>query len=257
MSPVNKTNAMRRVEERIGRELVGFLHEEYHTKRKTLYEIADELEIKRPTLTTWFKRLNIPTRSLSEAAHVRYENTTPEYRRELTRNANKKVSEIIEEGNFWLRGKYGEENNAKKPEARRKISEYKKKHNPMHIEEYAMKMRVSMEQVLRDRATIQELIFKKAIEEKGYFPKFQHAEYKAVIDFAFIDEKIGIEIDGDAHYLNRVVREKDRIRDKGLKNRGWEIIRFSNERIDTDLDNVVKEVVEKVCASRNKGALKC
>lgn len=254
---MNKTKAMRRVEENIGRELIDFLQEEYHGKRKTIYEIADEIKVKRPTLNAWFKRLGIPTRNLSEAAHLRYENTSPEYRREITRNANKRVDEIIREGNFWLRGKFGEDNNAKKPEARRKISEYKKKNNPMHVEKYAMKMRVSMEQVLRDRATKHELLFKEAIEGRGYFPKFQHAEYKAVIDFAFIDEKIGIEIDGDVHYLNQAVREKDRKRDDGLRERGWEIIRFSNERIESDINNVIKEVIDKVSVSENKEAIEC
>lgn len=241
---MNKTKAMLEVEATIGQELIEFLHKEYRENKKTIYEIADEINVKRPTLNAWFTRLKIPTRNFKEAAKIRYEDTSSEYRKALTRNANKRVDEIIAEGNFWLRGKFGEENNAKKPEARRKISEYKKKNNPMHVEEYAMKMRVSMEQVLRDRATEHELIFKKAIEERGYFPKFQHAEYKAVIDFAFIDEKVGIEIDGEVHFDVDNVKEKDIIRDKGLKERGWTIIRISNARVETDIDNVINEVID-------------
>ena len=254
---MNKTKMMRQVENRVGRELSEFLYEEYHTKRKTIHEVANEIEVKTPTLNSWFKKLNIPTRDSSEAAHVRYENTTSEYRRALTESARRKVGEYIAAGDFWLKGKFGEDNNAKRPEARRKISEHMKKNNPMHVEEYAMKMRVSMEQVLRNRATEHELIFKKAIESRGYFPKFQHAEYKAVIDFAFIDEKVGIEIDGKPHYLNQYSREKDKLRDERLRERGWKIIRFSNERIETDIDNVVREVINIVGVGKDREALKC
>lgn len=240
---MNKTEAMLKVEERIGQNLEVFLYEEYHDNRKTVYQIADDLKMNRNTLNAWFYRLKIPTRSGSEAAKLRYEGTTLKDRQEITKNARKKIDEYIKNGDFWLKGRFGEDNNAKCPKARQKISEYKKRNNPMHNEEYAMKMRVSMEQVLRDRATRQELLFKEGIEGIGYLPKFQHAEYKAIIDFAFLDEKLGIEIDGEAHTKIRSVVEKDKIRDKGLKDRGWIILRFPNYRIENDINNVLDEVV--------------
>lgn len=254
---MSKTTAMLRIEKEIGVELRCYLIQEYHQNKKAVGVIADEIGVKRSTLLSWFIRLDIPRRNQSEAAEVRYVGTTVEYRKSLTRNANKTVDEIISKGEFWLRGKFGEENNAKNPEARRKISEFKKRNNPMHIEEYAMKMRKSMEQVLRDRATPQELRFKQGIESREYFPKFQHAEYKAVIDFAFISKKLGIEIDGEPHYLNQFQKEKDRLRDQGLEERGWTIVRYTNDQIESDLDGVLEEVIELVDASERREAYMC
>lgn len=243
---MRKTKYMLRVEESLGLNLEEYLREEYHNNKKTIAEISKDIGVKNATLKSWFGKLGIPTRNLSEAAKVRYEGTSLEYRQNLTRGARKVVDKHIKEGTFWLRGISGEHSPTKRPEVRKKNSEHKKKHNPMFIEKHAMKMRKSMEQVLRDRATIHELLFKEAIEARGYYPKFQHAEYKAVLDFAFIDKKIGIEIDGDVHYLNSTVREKDEIRDKGLKERGWEIIRIPNKTVEVDLDNVIDYVIKIV-----------
>lgn len=243
---MGKTRYMLSVEESIGRKLEEYLQEEYSVRKKTISEISRDIGVKCVTLKSWFTKLGIPTRNLSEAAKLRYEGTTLEYRQNLTSSARKVVDEHIEAGTFWLRGVSGEDSPTKRPEVRKKNSEHKKKHNPMFDEKHAMKMRKSMERVLRDRATEHELIFKKAIEMRGYFPKFQHAEFKAVLDFAFVDKKIGIEIDGDIHYRNKAVREKDDIRDKGLKERGWEIIRISNSAVEDDLESVLDYVIKIV-----------
>lgn len=254
---MKKTPKMHGVEKKFGVDIGEFLYMEYVENKRSITDISEEIQVNPATVSRWFSIFNVPVRDTREAAKARYEYTTETYRKELTKNARKRIDEIIENGDFWLKGKFGDENNAKKPEARRKISEFKKKNNPMRIEEHAMKMRKSMEQILRDRATIQELKFKEKIETKGYFPKFQHAEYKAVIDFAFIDLKIGIEIDGDVHLTNQAVKEKDRIRDEGLRERGWHILRFSNERIDSDIDAVIEEVIEIVRESGSKEAQIC
>lgn len=246
MIPLSKTKYMLRVEESLGRDLKHYLQEEYHNNKKTISQISKDIGVKNPTLKEWFKKLNISTRSTSDAAKLRYEGTSLEYRQRLTSDARKVVDDHIEAGTFWLRGISGEDSPTKRPEVRKKNSEHKKKHNPMFIEKHAMKMRKSMEQVLRDRATKHELLFKEAIEARGYYPKFQHAEYKAVLDFAFVDKKIGIEIDGDIHYMNTSVREKDEIRDAELRDRGWEIIRIPNKTVEDDLDNVIDYVIKVV-----------
>lgn len=246
MIPVSKTKYMLTVEDSLGRNLEDYLQEEYHSNKKTIEEISKDIGVKNNTLKSWFIKLGIPTRNLSEAAKLRYEGTSLEYRQSITNNARKVIDEHIEAGTFWLRGISGEDSPTKRPDVRKKNSEHKKKHNPMFNEKHAMKMRQSMEQVLRDRATKHELLFKEAIEARGYYPKFQHAEYKAVIDFAFVDKKIGIEIDGDIHYMNTVVREKDVSRDEGLRERGWEIIRIPNKTIEDDLDNVIDHVIKVV-----------
>lgn len=46
------------------------------------------------------------------------------------------------------------------------------------------------------------------------------------LDFALVDKKIDIEIDGDQHYLDPKVTEIDIRRDKYLSDNGWKIIRI-------------------------------
>ncbi len=253
---MKKTPKMVEIEKRFGVNIDEFLYMEYVENKRTIDDISEELQVNPATIRRWFTLFKVPVRNLREAALVRFENTSEAYRKEITKNAHKKVEEIIQGGDFWLKGKFGDENNAKKPEARKKISDFKKKNNPMHVEEYAMKMRKSMEQVLRDRATPQELKFKEGIEARGLFPRFQHAEYKAIIDFAFISKKIGIEIDGEPHYLNQIRKERDRLRDQRLAERGWKIIRFTNDQVDNDLDSLLEVVIELVGNSEN-GELIC
>lgn len=46
------------------------------------------------------------------------------------------------------------------------------------------------------------------------------------LDFALVDKKIDIEIDGDQHYLDPKVTEIDIRRDRYLSDNGWKIIRI-------------------------------
>lgn len=245
---MSKTTLMIDTEKRLSRDLKELLTELYHEERLTINEIANKINVRPATLKSWFKRLNIPTRSRSEASLVRFSNTSPEYRKAITREAHKKVNDIIDAGEFWLGGRV---KGTMSEEESQSISERMSNNNPMKKEKHAMKMRISMESVLRERATPQESKFKEAIESEGYFPKFQHAEYKAVLDFAFLEEKVGIEIDGDAHYLNKAVREKDRKRDEGLKTLGWEIIRIPNKEVENNLSETIAEVIATVERVRN------
>ena len=45
------------------------------------------------------------------------------------------------------------------------------------------------------------------------------------LDFADVDNKIDIEIDGEQHYVENELRERDQIRDKKLEENGWKTIR--------------------------------
>jgi|SRR5690625_756628 len=238
---MNKTQAMLRVEKKIGMCLEDYLTREYHERKKTMKTISEETGIKLSTLKAWFRRLGIKCRTTSEAAKLKYEGTSDAYRKSLTKNANERVREVVEEGTFWLEGR----TTPMSEEERKRISERMRKDNPMFKEEYASKMRRSMEKVLRERATRQELSFKRGIESWGYYPKFQHAVDKAVVDFAFIDAKLAIEIDGLVHSKMAEVREKDRVRDARLRDLGWEVIRIPNRQVETNLDEILLMVVDK------------
>lgn len=247
---MSKTYTMRKVEKQVGEDIREFLQRKYHDEKLTTTEIGEILGYSNSAIRSWMNRLDIPLRSISEASQLRYSKTTEEQRKALTRNANEKLREMFKNGTLKVNRFMGDSNPAKQPEARRKISEYKKKNNPMHHEEYAAKMRRSMEGYLRTRATPQELIIKKALEKLGYYPKFQHAACRAVLDFAFVDLKIGIEIDGIPHMTSPTVREKDKRRDGELERDGWIILRFFNSEIEDELGECLREIIEVVEANK-------
>src|SRR5690625_4493979 len=102
---MNKTVAMLEVEDRIGICLKEYLIKEYYGKKKTIKAISEEIGVNLSTLKAWFRRLGIEGRSTSEAASLRYVGTSDSYRKNQTKNANKRVREIVGEGNFWLEGR--------------------------------------------------------------------------------------------------------------------------------------------------------
>lgn len=248
---MSKTRAMLKVEERLGEDIRYFLCRKYYSENLTTKDIGEIVGYSTSTVTMWFKKLEIPLRSISDASKVRYLNTSDEERKAQTASANDKVRTLIRDGEFWLKGaEFGENNIGKRPESRRKNSEYHKKHNPMFNEDSRMKMRRSMEAVLRNRATPEELLFNEALKKTGYEFKFQHAVCRAVLDFAFVDLKIGIELDGKHHVTSAQRLHKDIYRDDELDHEGWILIRFLNSEIEDDLDGCVKEVLEVVDANR-------
>lgn len=246
-----KTKSMLRVEDQIGEDIRDYLFKKYWEEDATTTEIGEALGIASCTVSSWFKKLGITARDRSEASVVRFSKTSEEDRKAITRSANEVVRETIKTGDFWLKGaEPGENNVAKRPEVRKKISEYRKINNPMFDEQHASKMRASMEEVMRKRATPQEKIFKTAIEKLGYYPKFQHAETKCILDFAFVDLKIGIEIDGIRHVTFPSVREKDEKRDTTLESEGWILLRFFNSEIENNLGECLRDVIEIVEANK-------
>lgn len=240
------------VERRFGRPIEDILREMYISKQMPTTEISKELDISTAAVKVWCTRFGISMRSISESKIIQYSKMPLSIRRKHTRKANVEFRRMRDNGTLvfnrpWMKT---EDNPAKQPEARRINSEHKRNHNPMKIERHAMKMRKSMEGYLRSRATTHEIVFKNAIERLGYFPKFQHAEYRAVFDFAFVDYQIGIELDGFSHMTFPTVREKDKRRDAELERRGWIILRFFNSEIEDYLGECLREVIEVVEANR-------
>jgi len=56
-----------------------------------------------------------------------------------------------------------------------------------------------------------------------YVEQYQIGPYQ--LDFAFLDKKIDLEIDGDQHYLDERIVKSDLRRNEYLHNLGWKIIR--------------------------------
>jgi len=71
------------------------------------------------------------------------------------------------------------------------------------------------------------------------------------LDFAILEYKIDLEIDGDQHYLDKKIMESDIRRNKYLENLGWTIIRIKWSDYKkilslSDRQDYVKDIIHKL-----------
>ena len=70
------------------------------------------------------------------------------------------------------------------------------------------------------------------------------------LDFAIIDRKIDLEIDGSQHYLDERIIESDKQRTKYLESFGWTVIRINwsdYQKLDrAEKEKYVKNIIEKL-----------
>lgn len=119
-------------------------------------------------------------------------------------------------------------------ESKKKMMEARLRFMKEHPEKTAWRMK---------NESYPEKVFKKYLEDRGFDKKYliyrEYSVFPYFIDFAFLNEKIAIEIDGSQH-LEKDRHEKDIQKEKLLNEEGWTVVRFS--------DNVVKkswDVIDK------------
>jgi very-short-patch-repair endonuclease len=92
-----------------------------------------------------------------------------------------------------------------------------------------------------------EEMFLKFLTERGYADKFliqrEFSVFPYFIDFAFVDLKIAIEIDGSQHLLPER-KKKDELKDALLHSQGWRVIRIAESVIKTDWD-IIQQVLDE------------
>ena len=69
----------------------------------------------------------------------------------------------------------------------------------------------------------------------------QHVIGDFIVDFVCLDKMLVIEVDGGYH-TERDQLEDDEIRARILNSLGFWVVRFSNERVLLDLDNVMSDI---------------
>ena len=69
----------------------------------------------------------------------------------------------------------------------------------------------------------------------------QHVIGDFIVDFVCLDKMLVIEVDGGYH-TERIQSEDDEIRTRILNSLGFSLVRFSNERVLFDLDNVKSDI---------------
>lgn len=78
--------------------------------------------------------------------------------------------------------------------------------------------------------------------------KEQYQIYLYQLDFAFVDSKIDLEIDGEQHYLDERISLSDQRRNEYLENLGWKIIRirWSEFQKNKDKEAFVHTIIEQL-----------
>lgn len=64
-----------------------------------------------------------------------------------------------------------------------------------------------------------------------------------IVDFVSLERRLIIEIDGGQHN-ERKVKEKDEEREKWLKEKGYQILRFWNNDVLTNIEGVLEKIKE-------------
>lgn len=131
------------------------------------------------------------------------------------------------------------------------ISEFKDKKRLMKSEEYA-------ENVCESPL---ELKFAKVAFSHGLqlTPQCKiytgEAVYRA--DFAIVDRKLAIEIDGHDYHKTKEQRTNDAKRQRALELAGWRVIRFTGSEIHTNLNGCLEELSKYIecCTPKKQGSL--
>ena len=95
---------------------------------------------------------------------------------------------------------------------------------------------------LRKRETVPEKILWNKLRNKklsGLKFRRQVPYDRFILDFLCSEKKLIIEIDGSSHIG---FEEKDRERDHYFSSKGYQILRFSNADVMTDLDSVLEKI---------------
>lgn len=86
----------------------------------------------------------------------------------------------------------------------------------------------------------------------GYKFRRQHIIGQYIADFACLETRLIIEIDGKYHFANEQI-EEDRIRTEILNKYGYTVIRFTNEEVLCNLETTIKRIKEACSAPPSGG----
>ncbi len=76
---------------------------------------------------------------------------------------------------------------------------------------------------------------------KGVRFRRQHIIGECIVDFVCLKSLLVIEVDGGYHNTPEQ-QEQDQIRTRNLESRGYKVVRFTNEEVMFNPDEVIKEI---------------
>lgn len=92
-----------------------------------------------------------------------------------------------------------------------------------------------------------EVLFLKELERHGLRRGVDFAcqyplRYSFILDFAFPDQKIAIECDGEAFHPAK----RDNFKNYILKKNGWKVFRFWGQEIHNDVGKCVNKIIKEI-----------
>jgi very-short-patch-repair endonuclease len=100
-----------------------------------------------------------------------------------------------------------------------------------------------------------EKCFQKMLEDNGIDKKYliyrEYSVFPFYIDFAFVDEKVAVEIDGSQH-LDEERKKKDEEKDKLLLSKGWRILRITANEVIKNNNEVIESVISMLGNTETK-----
>ena len=87
-------------------------------------------------------------------------------------------------------------------------------------------------------------------EIKSYKFRRQHPIGDYIADFLCVNNKMVIEVDGEYHNDPQQQKE-DQWRTENLQNKGYHVIRFKNEEVDSDIQGVIRKIKEELINIEN------
>ena len=121
-------------------------------------------------------------------------------------------------------------------ETKKKISDSRIKYLMEHPDQVPYRLNHS------SKMSYPEKIFHNALTSSkltGWEYNFQNGIYS--YDFAFVKEKIDIEIDGGTHLTDKV-KQIDKRRDEFSRQQGWNVVRFTSKEVKDDVIKCVEKV---------------
>lgn len=182
------------------REVRSVIRERHWKAGNSLREIERELGLGKSVLSTAAKRHGVRVRTKEQQVGIT--NRQPEV---VAKRAGDR---------HWCFGK-------KRPDSAARMLA----NNPMNIPGVRERAAEAQAEALRAKPTRREARFLDELAVQGIAFEFQRPEGRFIIDFAFAQSKVALEIDGKNHQSDERA-SKDARRDAWLVRQGWTVLRY-------------------------------
>jgi len=112
-------------------------------------------------------------------------------------------------------------------------------HNRKYLKEIRKELRNNL---TPSEATLWRMLKGKQLEGRKF--RRQHSIANYIVDFYCPSEHLIIEVDGSVH-LDLVVNQNDYIRDEYLIEKGFKVLRFTNDEVRDDIMSVLERIKEE------------